>query len=122
MGQKNGIFPLIKNSTQKGLPLTLNVGGAPKIQPVHCDDISAAVELVLEKRPPGFNVYNLCGDVVLSFGDIVNEYAKARGIVANVNESGQVVGDLLASNDLLKSELGWSPKVSCRAFIQSDVT
>ncbi|MGH1371018.1 MAG: NAD-dependent epimerase/dehydratase family protein [Cellvibrionaceae bacterium] len=119
-GQRKGIFPLIKSSIKNRSMLTLNVDGAPKLQPVHCDDIVSAVEQAMDKCPEGYRVYNLCGDEVFSFADLVDEYALARGVTASVKQSTNTVGDLLACNRLLKKELEWRPEVSCKEFIRFD--
>jgi nucleoside-diphosphate-sugar epimerase len=55
-----GMFRRIEQSVSSGDTLTINRGGAPRVTPVHVDDVSAAVLMgVSEAFPPG--VYNLCG-------------------------------------------------------------
>lgn len=119
-GQKKGIFPLIKNSMIERKELTLNRNGSPRMQPVHCYDILSAVAKAIEKTPQGINVYNLCGDEVVSFGDIIKEYSEAADIEINTKNSDHDIGDLLADNALIKSELEWEPRVKCREFIRRD--
>ena len=116
--QKKGILPLILNNIKNGLPLTINEGGKPKIQPIHCDDVNNAVKaLIAQKSSKKYEVYNLCGDEVLSFLDIVTLTGEALGIAPCLVKNQQNLGDLLADNSKIKNALGWQPMKSCRNYI-----
>jgi nucleoside-diphosphate-sugar epimerase len=93
---------------QQGVPLTIHRDGAPRINPVHIEDVVAAVERIVA-APRTYSIYNLSGDETLSFLDIVSLFESRHGRKAVLSSSEQDHGDLLGTNRLLRSELGWSP-------------
>jgi nucleoside-diphosphate-sugar epimerase len=108
-GQKRGIFRLVSDSIQNGSALTVNQGGAPRINPVHIDDVVSATEKILD-TPGGYHVFNLCGDEAVSFLDLVNRFESKHGKKAVLKLSGIDHEDLLGSNRLLKDQTGWQPR------------
>jgi nucleoside-diphosphate-sugar epimerase len=113
-GQKRGIFRLVSDSIQNGSTLTVNQGGAPKINPVHIDDVVSATEKI-STSPAGYRVFNLCGDESVSFLDLVHRYEAKHGKKAVLKPSGIEHEDLLGSNRLLKEQTGWQPRPTIAA-------
>jgi UDP-glucose 4-epimerase len=108
-GQQRGIFRLVSDSIQNGSALTVNQRGAPRINPVHIDDVVSATERILD-TPAGYRVFNLCGDEAVSFLDLVHRYEVKHGKKAVLKLSGIDHEDLLGSNRLLKDHTGWQPR------------
>jgi UDP-glucose 4-epimerase len=113
-GQKRGIFRLISDSIQQGSVLTVNRDGAPKINPVHIDDVVSATEKILA-GPEGFRVFNLCGDETVSFLDLVQRFETKHAKKALLQSSGLEHEDLLGCNNLLKDKTGWQPALNIAA-------
>lgn len=107
-GQKRGIFRLISDSVQSGAALTVNPGGAPKINPIHIDDVAAAIDSLLPQSG-GFEIFNLCGDETVSFLDLVRLFEEKHHKNAVLKHSNQNHDDLLGSNARLKEDTGWRP-------------
>jgi UDP-glucose 4-epimerase len=107
-GQKRGIFRLISDAVQKGTALTVNRGGAPRINPIHIGDVVSATEMLLA-LPAGYRVFNLCGDETVSFLDLVKQSEAKYGKKAVLKSSDLNHDDLLGSNRLLKERTGWLP-------------
>jgi nucleoside-diphosphate-sugar epimerase len=106
--QEKGIFNLIIRSIEEDKPLTIKKNGSPQFQPLHIDDLTAAIIKVIS-NVGGFNIYNLCGDTKVSFLELVyllekNLKKKAKLIFSDDDE-----GDLLANNTKIKNELNWCP-------------
>jgi nucleoside-diphosphate-sugar epimerase len=112
-GQRRGIITKISDSVRLGQELTVNKGGAPRMNPVHLDDVADAVEIMCDE-PRYFRVFNLCGDDTFSFLDLVRLFEVKHHRKAVLKMSDKEHGDLLGSNRLLK-ELGWAPRVRLAA-------
>jgi len=117
--KRAGLFKLIPESLEIGLPLTLNISGAPRMQPVHCGDVAEAIRLALINSRSGCNIYNLCGDEVFSFKDLVLAYSEALGVNPSFKQSSVEVGDLLADNSRLKKDFGWEPRRKCSTYVET---
>ncbi len=115
--QKKGLFTFIKNSIMEEKEMILNIDGAPKIQPLHCNDIISALHKLLAKEPSGLKVYNLCGDEILSFQEIVDIYSQALNKNAKCIQGDNDIGDMLSDNSLIKKDLDWSPCHKVKDFI-----
>ena len=118
LNQKKGLFPMVRDKVAAGETLTINRGGAPSMQPVHVDDVAAAIRLVAGGARPGCEVYNLCGDEAWTFDQIVDAYSAAMGREAAKTYAQRDQGDLLACNKKLKSTFGWVPQHGLSDFIK----
>jgi nucleoside-diphosphate-sugar epimerase len=118
LNQEKGLFPMVRDKVVTGETLTINRCGAPTIQPVHVDDIAAAIRLVARGTCPGCETYNLCGDQTWTFEQIVDAYSAATGREAAKTYTERDQGDLLACNKKLKSTFGWTPKRGLNDFIK----
>ena len=108
-GQRHGLLHRIENSIQRGLPLAINNNGAPLLNPIHIDDVATAVAALIEPRE-GVQIYNVCGDEVLSFQGLVQAAESRLGLRANRQETGLDCGDLLGNNARLRRNFDWSPR------------
>jgi UDP-glucose 4-epimerase len=111
--QKRGIVARISDNVRSGQPLTVNRGGAPRMNPVHLDDLADAVELLCAEAR-GYRVLNVCGDETFSFLDLVRLFEAKHQRQAVLTFSDKEHGDLLGSNALLK-RFGWAPRVRLAA-------
>jgi UDP-glucose 4-epimerase len=108
-GQQHGLLHRIENSVRRGLPLAINNNGAPRMNPIHIDDVATAIAALVEPRD-GVQIYNVCGDDVLSFLGLVQTAESRLGLQANRQQTGLDCGDLLGSNARLKRNFDWSPR------------
>ena len=108
-GQKTGIFTLIHRSILEGTPLSIKPRGSPRMNPVHAEDIAAAVGLAAENHV-GATTYNVCGDDVLTFLDVVRLFEQHLHRTAELSFTSVDDGDLLGDNSLIKQALGWKPR------------
>jgi nucleoside-diphosphate-sugar epimerase len=108
-GQKRGIFPLIHRSVLEGRPLAIKPRGSPRMNPVHVDDIAAAVDLAIHNHA-GVSTYNLSGDDAVSFLDVVQLFEQQLQRKALVSFTSVDEGDLLGDNSLIKERLAWQPR------------
>jgi nucleoside-diphosphate-sugar epimerase len=108
-GQQHGLLHHIENSIQHGLALAINNNGAPRMNPIHVEDVATAIAALVEPRE-GVQIYNVCGDEVLSFLGLVQAAESRLGLRANRQETGLDCGDLLGSNARLKRNFDWSPR------------
>ncbi|MBM4031729.1 MAG: NAD(P)-dependent oxidoreductase [Planctomycetes bacterium] len=116
-GQESGIFGRIRRSLEQGTPLTINPRGAPKMNPVHVQDVVDAVRLLVREHG-GVRTYNLAGDDVVTFLDLVRLFERRTGRSAVVRPGEKDEGDLLGDNSLIKRDLGWVPRHRvCEAMI-----
>ena len=118
LDQEKGVFPMVRDRVAAGETLTINRSGAPAIQPVHVDDIAAAIRLVAQGARPGCEIYNLCGDEAWTFEQIVDAYSAAMGRGAAKTYTQRDHGDLLACNKKFKSTFDWTPQHSLSDFIK----
>jgi len=110
-GQKAGVFSYIFRAVGQGTPLAIKKGGSPKMNPVHVDDIVAAVAAIAAAGGEG-RTYNLCGDETVSFLEAVRLFEDRLGKKAVVSFTDEDQEDLLGDNSLLKQTLGWQPTES----------
>jgi len=108
-GQRRGIVPLVARAVRDGGELVVNRGGAPRINPVHLDDLCAAIERILEVDTD-WRVYNVCGDQVLSFLDLVRLFEQRFDRPACLRFTDEEQGDLLGDNSAIKRDTGWAPR------------
>lgn len=107
-----GLFGRIEHSVANGEALTINRGGAPRLTPVHVDDVSAAVLMsVSDTFHPG--VYNLCGDEDISVLEAVERTQARLGRTTRLAPSDLEPGDMMGSNERLRGA-GWTPRHSIR--------
>jgi UDP-glucose 4-epimerase len=88
---------------------------------IHVLDLADAHIRALESLRPGSHaIYNLGSGTGHSVRDIVSAITAVTGRAPNAVESGRRPGDpplLIAANDLIRSELGWSPEHSLEQII-----
>jgi UDP-glucose 4-epimerase len=118
LNQKKGLLPTVRNKVAAGDPLTINSRGAPAIQPVHVDDVAAAIRLAAWGSRPGCDIYNVCGDAAWTFEQIVDAYSAAMGREAAKTYAQQDPGDLLARYQKYKSAFDWMPQHGLNDFIK----
>ena len=107
-----GLFRRIEQSVAGGETLTINRGGAPRVTPVHVDDVSAAVLMgVSDALAPG--VYNVCGDEDISVLEAVERTQARLGRAARLEPREESPGDMMGCNDRLR-RAGWTPRHSIR--------
>lgn len=117
--QHTGLVPMIADAVQRGRALSINRDGAPRMNPVFIDDVVSAISVVVDACLPGVRVFNVCGDEVMSFEELVKccEARFRRKAVTQL--SGIEQGDLLGANSRLRSELNWRPSIRVSSYISS---
>lgn len=108
-GQERGVFPFIDKAVRLGTELTIQGPGEPHMNPIHIADCVSAIRAVL-RDPLGVRTYNLAGDQVVSFLDLVRAAERATGKTAKYRTVSTGPGDLLGNTDRLKQETGWQPE------------
>jgi nucleoside-diphosphate-sugar epimerase len=108
-GQERGVVPFVAKAVRNGTEMTIQGPGEPHMNPVHVDDCVSAVRSVLNLGP-GRRIYNLAGDRVVSFLDLVRAAELESGQKAKYRTVPNGPGDLLGCTDLLKKETGWQPR------------
>lgn len=116
-GQRRGIVPLVARAVRDGGELVVKRGGAPRINPVHLDDLCAAIERILEVDTD-WRVYNVCGDQVLSFLDLVRLFEQRFDRPACLRFTDEEQGDLLGDNSAIKRDTGWAPRAQFDAGVE----
>lgn len=116
-GQRRGIVPLVARSVRDGGTLVIKRGGAPHINPVHLADLGAAILRILESDGD-WRIYNVCGDQVLSFLDLVRVFEQRYGRRARLQFTDEAQGDLLGDNGAIKRDLGWVPRADFDASVE----
>lgn len=118
-GQRSGIMPLIARAVRGEGKLTIKRAGAPRINPVHIDDLVHAVEAACAGASR-WQVFNVCGDEEASFLDIVRMFERRLGKQAQLEFTGEEQGDLMGDNSSLKRELGWQPRQPLLSAVDMD--
>lgn len=114
-GGGGGIIDRVEHAVREGVPLRVHRDGAPRMTPTHVSDVvRATLAATADAFTPG--VYNLCGDEVISFGEIVEAIEKSTSRRAVVERSAESPGDMMGDNARLRST-GWMPQVSVRAHL-----
>jgi nucleoside-diphosphate-sugar epimerase len=109
-GRGGGITQRVEDAVRAGSALQLHRDGAPRMTPIHLDDVVTAVLGATDDRfTPG--IYNLCGDEDVSFGVIVEMTEQRLGLRATLEHTGESPGDMMGSNEKLRAT-GWRPRES----------
>lgn len=112
-----GLFQRVLTAVRDGGVLHVNPGGAPRITPVHVDDVAAAVVASVEPSfAPG--TFNLSGDEDLSVLDLIERVQARVGGAAILRHTQQATGDLMGDNTSLR-DAGWIPKHSVDGYLDS---
>jgi UDP-glucose 4-epimerase len=112
-----GLFQRVLAAVRDGGVLHVNAGGAPRITPVHVDDVAAAVVAGVEPSfAPG--TFNLCGDEDLSVLDLIERVQARVGGAAILRHTQQATGDLMGDNRSLRLT-GWTPVRSVDGYLDS---
>ncbi len=106
--QKNGIIPLVSNMLSKNESISISLNERPNINPIHIDDVINAISLSMDSGF-AFETYNLCGDEIISFAQIVRVLEKKLNLKAKLKKSNEPRYDLMGDNSLLKEKLNWKP-------------
>jgi UDP-glucose 4-epimerase len=116
--QSSGVFRLIADALREGSRLDIQRDGAPRITPVHVDDVTDAV---LRSTAATFPVgaYNLCGDEDISFLELVRAMEARLGVAANLAHTQEASGDMMGDNAALR-RTGWRPRHQVRDFIRHE--
>lgn len=115
--QHTGLVPMIAEAVQRGRTLSINRHGAPRMNPVFIDDVVSAITAVVDACRPGVRAFNVCGDEVMSFEELVKCCEAHFRRKAVTQESGLEQGDLLGANSRLRTELGWRPSIGVSSYI-----
>lgn len=123
-GGKNekGIFATIPRNIAQGKELIVHNEGAPFINPLHMDDIKVVIFKIMEKYSlgQGIKTYNICGDEVISFQEIINLFAQKMGKKPSLTYSQKTVGNILGDSTLIKNDLDWTPQKSVKSYILNE--
>ena len=106
-GQRNRLVPGLVDRVRNGLPITLNGGGRPRLNPIYVDDVVDAIVLALEQDAP--QILNLGGDKVVSIRDLGEAIGEIVGAEPVFEDGGAAEGDLVVRNDRLHELLGRAP-------------
>jgi len=114
----SGLFHLIEDSLQQGLPLRINRAGKPRITPIHLADVATAVLRGATGGIPA-GCYNLCGDEDISFLDLVRAKARRLGTEAKLVFTDRTCGDMMGSNLALRAA-GWRPTAGLDDLLETE--
>lgn len=106
--QRSGVFNFLFNAIANSQVIRLNVAGSPTMSVTSMHDVVSAVMLSVNDSFPA-GTYNLCGDEVLSVGQITRLLESVLHKQAVINNTGVRVADILADNSKLKAA-GWAPR------------
>lgn len=109
----NGIFSTIPNALQNNLPLKINLEGGPLISSIHVEDIALAINALVETENldlGNFKIFNMCGNDVVSFLEIVQGFSKHFSKKPRYEYTHERVGNYIGSNAALKKYVDWSPR------------
>jgi nucleoside-diphosphate-sugar epimerase len=110
-----GVFRHVEDSVRHEVPLRIKRDGAPRMTPVHLDDIADAVARgVTADFPPG--CYNLCGDEDISFLELVRGNELRLGVKARLILTDESSGDMMGCNAALR-RTGWRPTIGLNEII-----
>ena len=105
-GQRNRLIPRLVESVRSGRPVTLNVDGRPRMNPIEVGDVVEVIRAILVSGPPGNHVLNVAGPDAVSIEELAEAIGRAIGS-SPVFELGEgVSGDLVCSNDRMRALLG----------------
>lgn len=86
---------------------------------IHVDDIAAGIVAALGRKP-GFEVFNLTGNQLVSLGDIIDESVRLHGRAPAVEEKTPDRPSIRnIDNAKARRELGWEPRIGLRAGLES---
>jgi nucleoside-diphosphate-sugar epimerase len=110
-----GLFQRVLTAVRDGGVLHVNPGGAPRITPVHVDDVAAAV---LASVDPSFapGTFNLSGDEDLSVLDLIERVQARMDRAAILRQTQHATGDLMGDNTSLRVA-GWTPIRSVDGYL-----
>lgn len=118
--QANRLVPALVQRVRSGEPITLNDGGRPRLTPVFVGDVVRSVSAAL--RVDGHHVVNVAGDEAVGIRELAEAIGAAVGRDPVFEQGTQpVVGDLLGSNERMKSVLGVEASVSLDAGLRATV-
>lgn len=103
-GQRARLIPRLIDRLRNGLPVVLNKGSSPRLNPVYVDDVVRAVLRSLEL--PGDRVVNVAGDDVVDVRELAAMIGEALGVEPSFEPSHHVAGNVVAQNARMKRELG----------------
>ncbi len=86
---------------------------------IHVDDIAAGIGASLG-RAPGFEIFNLTGDRLVSLGDIIGESVRLHGRAPMVEERSPGQASIRnIDNAKAVRQLGWRPRIGLRQGLES---
>jgi nucleoside-diphosphate-sugar epimerase len=103
-GQRARLISRLIDCLRDGLPVVLNKGSSPRLNPVYVDDVVRVVLRSLEL--PGDRVVNVAGDDVVDVRELAAMIGEALGVEPSFEPSHNVAGDVVAQNARMKRELG----------------
>lgn len=110
-----GLFNRVVTAVRDGGVLHVNDGGAPRITPVHLDDVAAAVQASVDRTvAPG--TFNLSGDDDLSVLDLIKRVQMRINRAAVLQPTHHATGDLMGDNTSLRLT-GWTPTRSVDNYL-----
>ena len=85
---------------------------------IHVDDIAAGIVAAIGR--PGFEIFNLTGDSLISLGDVIEESVRLHGRAPVVVERAPGQASVRnIDNSKARRELGWRPRVALRQGLES---
>lgn len=114
-GQTAGMFRFVEDAVRQGNRLQIKRDGAPRVTPIHIDDVVEAVVCSLADAFPE-GTYNLCGDEDVSFLELVERMESRIGRPANIERTDDVSGDMMADNSALR-RTGWTPRHTIDGYL-----
>ena len=108
-GQRTGVFQFIHDAVRDEKTIRIHADGAPRMNPVHADDVADAVERILLRAGAG-DLYNVCGDETVGFLDVVRMFEQHLGKRASCVPTDEPAGNLVGSSARAKRDLDWRPR------------
>lgn len=116
-GQRNRMIPRLIASVREGRPITLNLDGRPRMNPIYVADVVAIVEAALESD--GHQLVNVAGDEAVTIRELAEIIGAATGIEPVLEQGAAVSGDVVAENERMKDVFGIRSLVGLRDGISS---
>ncbi len=110
-----GLFHRVLTAVRDGGVLHVNPGGAPRITPVHLDDVAAAVVASVDPSfAPG--IFNLSGDEDLGVLELIERVQARMDRAAILRQTHHATGDLMGDKTSL-CRTGWTPIRSVDSYL-----
>lgn len=108
---EGGVSRVIVDRIRQGLPLNINKGGRPAMNPVEINDFVDLLKRCIDSAPPatGFEVYNVAGSERITFLEMCRFFEKKLELPANLAFNQHPHQDLLGDITKAKLQFQWEP-------------